>query len=52
MLAAAAVVAFAVALILHWTGGAGSVIYDCVLFGALLTAAHLAWPGGPSAGRR
>lgn len=45
MFAVAAVVAFALALILHWIHGTGaSVVLDCVLFGYLFLAAHLAWP--------
>jgi hypothetical protein len=44
MLAVAAVVAFAIALILHLVGnGDGKLVTDAVLAGFLLVAAHLAW---------
>lgn len=47
MFAVAAVVAFALALILHWTHGvAPGVVATCVLFGWLFIAVHLAWPLG------
>lgn len=47
MFAVAAVVAFVLALILHWIKGvSSSVVEDCVLFGFIFLAAHLAWPIG------
>jgi hypothetical protein len=48
MWAVLAVAAFAVALILHITGGhAGSYVTDFTLAGLALTALHLAWAYTP-----
>lgn len=45
MFGLAAVIAFALALILHWVKGvSASVVEDCVLFGFLFLALHLTWP--------
>jgi hypothetical protein len=45
MFAVAAVVAFVLGLILHWVKGVSpNVVEDCVLFGLIFMAAHLAWP--------
>jgi hypothetical protein len=44
MFAVAAVVAFAIAFILHLAGnGTGRLVTDAVLAGFLLVACHLAW---------
>jgi hypothetical protein len=42
LLAVAALVSFLLALILHLLAEAGSVSYDCVLFGAVFLAGHFA----------
>jgi hypothetical protein len=53
MFAVAALVAFVLALILHWVKGVSSnVVEDCVLFGFIFIAAHLAWPLGFGVFRR
>jgi hypothetical protein len=41
--AVASLIAFVLALILHLVGHAGSVSYDCLLFGAMFLAAHFAF---------
>jgi hypothetical protein len=46
MLAVAAVIAFAIALILH-LAGVGRLVLDAELAGLICLAAHLVWPSTP-----